>query len=136
MIADLKYHFEKNQVLPICDISSACLAVEFSHPEHYVFPSGAWSTVDGFIQYAFSNYYKPIQDWTSHILVHAPVTRLEHKDNKITGVTCMIDGNQMTFKAKKYVLAAGTIDSAVLAHKSELQHPKIGKGITGNFLHH
>lgn len=62
------------------------------------------------------------------------VTRLEWKNNKIEGVVCqdLIGNRERTYRAKTFVLAAGSIETPKIALRSNLKDPnqRIGVGLT------
>jgi choline dehydrogenase-like flavoprotein len=62
------------------------------------------------------------------------VVAIEHSGRKATGVVCLdlIANQERRYKAKRIVLAAGSLESARIAQRSQLSNPlgKIGSGLT------
>jgi choline dehydrogenase-like flavoprotein len=116
------------------------MAVNYPNPTSALVSTGLFSTADLLTESRLT----PGTAGQAHLWVnlnHA-VVALEHQAGTVTGVVAhdLIADRRRTFRAKRYVLAAGTIESAKLALLSGLADPngKIGVGLTDHpilFLH-
>jgi choline dehydrogenase-like flavoprotein len=126
--------------LPDFQHLDAPMAVNYPNPTSALVPTGLFSTADLLTESRLT----PGTAGQTHLWInlnHAAVA-LQHQDGHITGVVAhdLIANRRRTFRAKRYVLAAGTIESAKLALLSGLEDPnsKIGVGLTDHpilFLH-
>jgi GMC oxidoreductase len=126
--------------LPEFEHLDAPMAVNYPNAASALVPTGLFSTADLLTESRLT----PGTAGQTHLWVnlnHAAVA-LRHQDGRITGVDAhdLVADRRRTFRAKRYVLAAGTIESAKLALLSGLEDPngRIGVGLTDHpilFLH-
>lgn len=115
-------------------ISAVPMGIEYNSPEGENIPAGIFSTADLLMETKMTNEASLKQNLS--IFLNHYVQKLQAENGKIVSVSALdtINDKNQIFWAKKYVLAAGTIESAKLALSSELKDPSggIGKNLTAH----
>jgi choline dehydrogenase-like flavoprotein len=118
--------------LPDFDHVDAPMAVDYRPAAGALLAGGVFSTADLLTESRLTPGAAG-QD-RLHVLLNQAVTRLETAGGSVTSATAydLLAERERTFHGKRFVLAAGTIESAKLAQLSDLEDPnqKIGSGFT------
>lgn len=119
-------------LLPEFNPFDAPMAVQYSNNNLGTIPAGMFSTADLLMESRLTN--GPTGNQNLSINLNHPVVQLKTSGTSVTEVVAydLIARKYRSYKAKRVVLSAGTIESAKLARLSQLLDPngKIGIGIT------
>lgn len=119
-------------------VEIAPVATEFNSPRPYIFPQGAYSTVDSLLNKAYSrDSYLTVLLNTEALSISygkAETAEFDHRASSVTVRTAngQRSGEIFAKQAGGVILCAGTIATAQIAFNSGLQkiHPLVGKGLT------
>ncbi|MFF9773905.1 GMC oxidoreductase [Streptomyces sp. NPDC013978] len=120
--------------LPDFEHLDAPVAVQYQGHTSASMPGGMFSTADLLLESLLVQDDTPPPGRITVNLNHAVVEVLTDGDRTATGVRCfdLLNWRERRYKGRNIVLAAGTIESAKLALRSQLKDPNqlIGRGIT------
>lgn len=117
-------------------VEIAPVATEFNSPRPYIFPQGAYSTVDSLLDKAYArDSYLTVLLNTEALSVsfeEAKTAGSKYQASSVTVRTANDHRSGKIFAKQGIILCAGTIATAQIAFNSGLQsiHPLIGKGLT------
>jgi hypothetical protein len=119
-------------LLPEFNPFDAPMAVQYSNNNLGTIPAGMFSTADLLMESRLTD--GPTGNQNLSINLNHPVVQLKTSGTSVTEVVAydLIARKYRSYKAKRVVLSAGTVESAKLARLSQLLDPngKIGIGIT------